>query len=83
MLCACPAVEEGGGGGGALVEGSSTVLRSAQTGDFVLLDGKLVVVRDFLVHGDGLLGVNDDLLLGLDGDHLRVAVRLQNVAKTI
>lgn len=68
--------------GGALVERSSAVLRSTQTGDFVLLDGELVVVCDLLVHGDGLLGVNDDLLLGLDGDDFRVAVRLKNI-KTI
>lgn len=70
-----------GGGGGTSVERSSAVLRSAQAGDFVFLDGKLVVVGDLLVHSDGLLGVDDDLLLGLDGDHLCVAVRLQDITK--
>lgn len=71
------------GRGGALVERSSAVLCSTQTRDFVLLDGKLVVIRDFLVHSNGLLGVNDDLLLGLNGDDLRITVWLQNITRTI
>lgn len=83
MLCICPALGWGGVRGGALVERSSAVLCSTQTGDFVLLDGKLVVICDFLVHSNGLLGVNDDLLLGLNGDDLRITVWLQNITRTI
>lgn len=59
-----------------LVEGSSAVLRAAQTWDFVLFNGKLVIIRDLLVHTDRLLGVYDDLLLGLDGNHFGIAVGL-------
>lgn len=65
-----------GEGLGHLVEGSSAVLRATQTWDFVLFNGKLVIIRDFLVHTNRLLGVYDDLLLGLDGNHFGIAVGL-------
>lgn len=60
-----------------LVECPSAVLCSTQTGDLVLLQGEFVVVGDLFVDGDGLLRVDHDLLLGLDGDHLGVAVWLE------
>lgn len=75
-------VEQGAGGasgglGRVLVEGPAAVLGPTQAGDLVLLQGELVVVGDLLVDADGLLGVDDDLLLRLDGDHLGVAVGLR------
>lgn len=60
-----------------LIQGPSTVLGAAQAGDLDVLDGELVVVGDFLVHADVLLGVDDDLLLRLHRDDLRVAVGLR------
>lgn len=45
--------------------------------DLLVLDGELVVVGDFFAERDRLLGVDDDLLLAVDGDDFGVAVRLQ------
>ena len=59
-----------------LVESSAAVLRPTQAGDLVLLDGELVVVGDLLVDANGLFGVDDYLLLRLDGDDLRITVGL-------
>lgn len=59
-----------------LVEGSSAVLCTTQTRDFVLFNGELVIIRDLLVHTNRLLGVYDYFLLGLNGDHFGVAVGL-------
>lgn len=60
-----------------LIECSPTVLRPTQTGDLLVLDGELVVVRDLLVDVDGLSGVDHDLLLRLHCDDLRITVRLK------
>lgn len=66
-----------GGLGRVLVEGPAAILGPTQAGDLVFLQGELVVVRDLLIDADGLLGVDDDLLLRLDGDDLGVAVGLR------
>ena len=60
-----------------LVEGPTAVLSSTQAGDLVVLQGEFVVVSNLFVDANGLLRVDHNLLLGLDGDHLRVAVRLE------
>ncbi|KAB1263260.1 hypothetical protein Cadr_000023846 [Camelus dromedarius] len=57
---------------------TAAALGAAQTRDLVVLQRELVVVGDLLIHANGLLGVDHDLLLGLDGDHLGVAVGLQD-----
>lgn len=59
-----------------LVQRPSAVLRSTQARNLVVLQREFVVVGDFFIDGDGLLGVDHDLLLGLDGDHLGVTVWL-------
>lgn len=59
-----------------LIECPPTVLGAAQAGDLDILDGELVVVGDLLIDADVLLGVDDNLLLGLHRDHLGVAVGL-------
>lgn len=64
-----------------LVERPPAVLRSTQAGDLVVLQGELVVVGDLLIEGDGLLRVDHNLLLGLYGDDLGVAVWLKEQEK--
>ena len=59
------------------VEGAPTVGCTTQTGNLVFLDGKLVVIGDFLPHGYVALGVDDNLLLGAKADHFSVAVWLR------
>ena len=66
-----------GRGCGELVKILPAVLCAAQTMDLLVLDGELVVVGDFFAKRDRLLGVDDDLLLAVDGDDFGVAVRLQ------
>ena len=66
-----------GRGCGELVKILPAVLCAAQTMDLLVLDGELVVVGDFFAERDRLLGVDDDLLLAVDGDDFGVAVRLQ------
>lgn len=65
----------------SLVERPPAVLGSTQARDLVLLQRELVVVGDLFVDGDGLLRVDDDLLLGLYGDDLSVAVWLKEGRK--
>jgi hypothetical protein len=60
-----------------LVEIFSAALCAAETVNLFVLDGELVVVGDLLPEGDRLLGVDDNLLFAVDGDDLRVAVRLK------
>lgn len=60
---------------GRLVERPATVLCSTQARDLVLLQREFVVVGDLFVDGDGLLGVDHNLLLGLYGDDLGVTIR--------
>lgn len=64
-----------------LVQRPSAVLCSTQARNLVLLQREFVVVGDFFIDGDGLLGVDHDLLLGLDGDHLGVTVWLEEQRK--
>lgn len=65
-----------------LIQCSPAVLSPTQTGDFNVLNGELVVVRDLLVNVDGLPGIDHDLLLRLHCDNLRVTVRLKKQNKT-
>lgn len=65
----------------SLVERSPTVFCPAQTGDLLVLDGELVVVRDLVVDVDGLPGVDHNLLLGFHCDDLRIAVGLKEETK--
>jgi hypothetical protein len=60
-----------------LVEIFSTALGAAETVNLFVLDGELVVVGDLLPEGNGLLGVDDNLLFAVNGDDLRVTVRLK------
>ena len=60
-----------------LVEIFSAALGAAETVNLFVLDGELVVVGDLLPEGDRLLGVDDNLLFAVDGDDLRVTVRLK------
>lgn len=60
-----------------LIQRSPAVLSPTQTGDFNVLDGELVVVRDLLVDVDGLPGVDHDLLLRFHCDDFRITVRLK------
>lgn len=61
---------------GCLVQGPSAVLCPTQARNLVLLQREFVVVGDFFIDGNGLLRVDHDLLLGLDGDHLGITVWL-------
>lgn len=60
-----------------LVQCSTAVLCATQARNLVLLQWEFVVVGDFFIDGDGLLRVDHDLLLGLDGDNLGITVWLQ------
>jgi hypothetical protein len=60
-----------------LVEIFSAALGAAETVNLFVLDGELVVVGDLLPEGNGLFGVDDNLLFAVNGDDLRVAVRLK------
>lgn len=64
-------------GNGLLIEKAATLGRSAEANNFLLFEGKLVVVRDFLANTNWLLRVDDNFLLPLDGDHFSIAIRLQ------
>lgn len=66
-----------------LIQRSPTVLSPTQTGDLLVLDGELVVVRDLLVDVDGLSGVDHDLLLRLHCDDFRITVRLKEKTDTV
>lgn len=65
------------GGWRRLVEGASALRRTAQTGDLLVFQRKLVVVSDFLVHTNRLLWIYHNLLLALNGNDLCVTVRLE------
>ena len=60
-----------------LVEIFSAALGAAETVNLFVLDGELVVVGDLLPEGNGLLGVDDNLLFAVNGDDLSVTVRLK------
>lgn len=60
-----------------LVEIFSAALGAAETVNLFVLDGELVVVGDLLPEGNGLFGVDDNLLFAVNGDDLRVTVRLK------
>lgn len=68
-------------GNGLLIEKAATLGRSAEANNFLLFQGKLVVVRDFLANTNWLLRVDDNFLLSLDGDHFSIAIRLQKKEK--
>ena len=61
-----------------LVQGAMAAVGPTQAGDLLVFDGELVVIGDLLADGDGLPGVDDDLLLGLHRDDLSVAVGLRS-----
>lgn len=65
------------GGWRPLVEGASTLRRTAQTRNLLVFQRELVVVRDFLVHTNRLLRIYHNLLLALNGNDLCVTVRLE------
>lgn len=67
--------------GWTLIQRSPAVLGPTQTGDLNVLYGELVVVRDLLVHVDGLPGVDHDLLLRLHRDDFRITVGLEKTNK--
>ena len=60
-----------------LVEIFSAALGAAETVNLFVLDGELVVVGDLLPEGNGLFGVDDNLLFAVNGDDLSVTVRLK------
>lgn len=64
---------------GGLVEESSALGSSAETGDLFILQRELVVVGDLLVDPDWLLGVNHYLFLRLNGNDLCVTVWLETM----
>ena len=59
------------------VEGALAVLCSTQTGNLLILDGELVIIRDLLIDTDGLPGVDHYLLLGFHCDYFCIAIRLK------
>lgn len=59
-----------------LIEGSSTVLRSTQTGDLLILNREFVIVCDLLIYTNRLPRVDDYLLLSFDSDDFGIAVWL-------
>lgn len=59
------------------VQGSPAVLRATETWDFYILNWKLVVIGNFLIHIDVLFRVDDNLLLRLHRDHFSIAIWLQ------
>lgn len=63
----------------ASVERPSAMGGPAQTGNLLILNGKLVVVSDFFIGSDVPLGVDDNFLLVAHGDNLGIAVRLQGI----
>ena len=61
-----------------LVQAPTTLERLAMAGDFLVLDGKFVIVRDLLVLANAILGVDDNLLVPVHRDNFGVAVGLKN-----
>ncbi len=60
-----------------LIEIFATVLRATEAMDLFVLDRELVVVRDFLSKSDGLLGIDDDLLLAVDSNDFCITIGLK------
>lgn len=58
------------------VEIFSAILGTTQAKNFLVFDGKLIVIGDFFAIGNGLLGVNHNLLLPIDGDNFCITIRL-------
>ncbi len=59
------------------VEGTPAIRGSTQTGDLLVLYGKLVVIRDLLSQRNVSLGVDHNLLLGTEIDHFCITVWLR------
>ena len=60
-----------------LIQILPAVLGPAEAADFLLFDFELVIVSDLFTHSYGLLGINHDLLLLIDGYHFGVAIGLE------
>lgn len=59
-----------------LIEGSSTVLRSTQAGDLLILNREFVIISNLFIYINRLPRVDDYLLLSFDGDDFGIAVWL-------
>lgn len=64
-----------------LVQRSPTVLRTTQTGNLLVLNRELVVVRDLLIDVNSLSGVDHNFLLRLHRYDLCITVRLKEKMK--
>ena len=64
-----------------LVEIFPAAFGSAQTPDFLVFDGELVVIGDFFPTSDRLLRIYHNLLFSVNGDNLGVTVWLQGTKK--
>lgn len=60
-----------------LVESSSTVFGSTQTGDLLVFDGEFIIVCDLFVDADRLARIDDYLLFGFYSDDFSIAVWLK------
>ena len=65
------------------VECPSAVGCPTQTGDLLILNGKLVVISDFFVGSNVPFGVDDNFLLVAHGDDLGIAIGLQMEEKKV
>lgn len=64
---------------GHLIEILSAVLAPTQTMNFLVLDGKFVIIGDFFPDRDGLFGINDNLLFPVNCYHFSVTVWLKKI----
>jgi len=58
------------------VEILSAIFRPTQAQDLFVFNGKLIVISDFFTICNGLLGINDNLLLPINGDDFCITIRL-------
>lgn len=59
-----------------LIEIFATILRSTETNNFLVLNGKFVIISDFLAKCNRLFRVNDDFLLCVNSNDFRITIGL-------
>ena len=64
-----------------LIEIFSAIFRCAEAQNFFVFDREFVVISDFLSVGNGLLGVNDNFLLAVNGNDFSITIRLKKKRK--
>ena len=59
------------------VEIFSATFCCTKTTNFFIFDGKFVIIGDFFAISNGLLGIDDNFLLTVNGNDFSVTIRLK------